>query len=92
MVEPEVALVFSPETWVEELHRYLADHGGARVRQIVMEPSLALDEQYDTLVCERIHVRGVLVRLCLLEGTLPFAPCRSSFPDNGVVAHFLILR
>jgi len=50
VVEPEVALVFSPETWVEELHRYLADHGGARVRQIVMEPSLALDEQYDTLV------------------------------------------
>lgn len=48
--EPTVALVFSPERWVEELHRYLADHGGARVRQIVVEPSVALDEEYDTLV------------------------------------------
>ena len=28
-VEPAVALVFSPEAWVEDLHRHLADHGGA---------------------------------------------------------------
>ena len=49
-IEPSIALVFSPEIWVEELHRHLADHGGARVRQIVMEPSVALEEEYDTLV------------------------------------------
>jgi Mrp family chromosome partitioning ATPase len=49
-VEPAVALVFSPETWVESLHRHLAIHGGARVRQIVVEPSVALDEEYDVLV------------------------------------------
>ena len=49
-VEPAVALVFSPEVWVEDLHRHLADHGGARVRQIVMEPAIALEEDYDTLV------------------------------------------
>ena len=49
-VEPSVALVFSPETWVEDLHRHLAHHGGARVRQIVVEPSVALDEEYDVLV------------------------------------------
>jgi MinD-like ATPase involved in chromosome partitioning or flagellar assembly len=48
--EPSVALVFSPETWVEELHRHLAHHGGARVRQIVVEPSVALEEEYDILV------------------------------------------
>ena len=48
--EPSVALVFSPETWVEELHRHLSHHGGARVRQIVVEPSLALEEEYDVLV------------------------------------------
>jgi MinD-like ATPase involved in chromosome partitioning or flagellar assembly len=48
--EPSVALVFSPETWVEDLHRHLAHHGGARVRQIVVEPSIALDEEYDVLV------------------------------------------
>src|SRR5713101_2171800 len=49
-VEPTVAIVFSPESWVEELHRHLTDHGGARVRQIVVEPAVALDEEYDTLV------------------------------------------
>jgi MinD-like ATPase involved in chromosome partitioning or flagellar assembly len=48
--EPEVALVFTPDAWVEELHRHLTDHGGARVRQIVVEPEIALEEQYDVLV------------------------------------------
>ena len=47
---PSVALVFSPESWVEELHRHVTHHGGARVRQIVVEPSVALDEEYDVLV------------------------------------------
>jgi hypothetical protein len=48
--EPEVALVFSPEAWVEGLHRHLTDHGGARVRQVIVDPSLAFDEDYGTLV------------------------------------------
>jgi MinD-like ATPase involved in chromosome partitioning or flagellar assembly len=50
MSEPAVALVFSPEPWVERLHRHLTDHGGARVRQIVLDPTLALEEHYDVLV------------------------------------------
>ena len=50
MSEPAIALVFSPEPWVERLHRHLADHGGARVRQIVLDPGLALEEHYDVLV------------------------------------------
>ncbi len=50
MPEPEVALVFSPEAWVEGLHRHLTDHGGARVRQVIVDPSLAFDEEYGTLV------------------------------------------
>jgi MinD-like ATPase involved in chromosome partitioning or flagellar assembly len=50
MAEPEVALVFSPEAWVEGLHRHLTDHGGARVRQVIVDPSLAFDEEYGTLV------------------------------------------
>ncbi|HEX5586226.1 MAG TPA: hypothetical protein VFZ17_02865 [Acidimicrobiia bacterium] len=50
MIEPTIALVFSPEPWVEHLHRHLADHGGARVRQIVLDPALALEESYDALV------------------------------------------
>jgi MinD-like ATPase involved in chromosome partitioning or flagellar assembly len=50
IVEPTIALVFSPETWVEQLHRHLADHGGARIRQIVVEPSTVGDESFDVLV------------------------------------------
>lgn len=50
MREPEIALVFSPEPWVEELHRYFVDHGGARVRQVLVDPALALEESYDILV------------------------------------------
>jgi MinD-like ATPase involved in chromosome partitioning or flagellar assembly len=50
MSEPEIALVFTPEPWVEELHRYLSDHGGARVRSLVVEESVALEESYDVLV------------------------------------------
>jgi MinD-like ATPase involved in chromosome partitioning or flagellar assembly len=50
MAEPEIALVFSPEAWVEDLHRYLTNHGGARVRQVIMDPSLAFDEIYGTVV------------------------------------------
>jgi MinD superfamily P-loop ATPase len=48
--EPEIALVFTPEPWVEELHRHLSDHGGARVRSLVVEPAAARDEHYDVLV------------------------------------------
>jgi MinD-like ATPase involved in chromosome partitioning or flagellar assembly len=50
VTEPEVALVFTPEAWVEELHRHFCDHGGARVRSLVVEPRAALDEDYDVLV------------------------------------------
>ena len=48
--EPEIALVFTAEPWVEELHRHLSDHGGARVRSLVVEQSVALEETYDVLV------------------------------------------
>jgi MinD-like ATPase involved in chromosome partitioning or flagellar assembly len=48
--EPEIALVLSPDAWVERVHRHCADHGGARVRCIVVEPSVALDEEYHVLV------------------------------------------
>jgi MinD-like ATPase involved in chromosome partitioning or flagellar assembly len=73
MGEPEVALVFTPEEWVEELHRHLTDHGGARVRQIVVEPEVALEESYDVLVVSNrwpaltsafvtaLHARGRVV-------------------------------
>jgi MinD-like ATPase involved in chromosome partitioning or flagellar assembly len=50
VTEPEVALVFTAEPWVEELHRHLTDHGGARIRSLVIEQSVALEESYDVLV------------------------------------------
>jgi MinD-like ATPase involved in chromosome partitioning or flagellar assembly len=68
--EPTIALVFSAEPWVEELHRHCTDHGGARVRQVLIEPALALEEQYDVLVVSQrwpslthgfvddVHARG----------------------------------
>jgi MinD-like ATPase involved in chromosome partitioning or flagellar assembly len=70
MSEPEIALVFTAEAWVEELHRHLSDHGGARVRSLVVEQSVALEESYDVLVVSHrwpaltrafvadIHARG----------------------------------
>jgi len=48
--EPEVALVLSADEWVDDLHRYCADHGGARVRCLVLDPAVALDEEFDVLV------------------------------------------
>ncbi len=50
MTEPSIALVFTADEWVVALHRHIADHGGARVRQIVLEPALALEDEHDVLV------------------------------------------
>jgi MinD superfamily P-loop ATPase len=50
VAEPDLALVFTPDTWVEELHRHLADHGGARVLHLVVDPAMALHERFDVLV------------------------------------------
>ncbi len=50
MADVDLALVFTPDAWVEELHRYLADHGGARVRHLVVDPSMARTESFAALV------------------------------------------
>ncbi len=50
MREPEVALAFTADVWVEGLHRHLTDHGGARVRTLLVEAEGALEESYDVLV------------------------------------------
>lgn len=49
---PDVAIVVSPRDWAEALHRFLADHGGARVRARVLDGREALDERYHVLVAE----------------------------------------
>ena len=52
MAEAEVAIVVSPRNWAERLHRFLADHGGARVRARVIDAREALDDVYAVLVVE----------------------------------------
>lgn len=49
---PEIAIVVSPRDWAESLHRFVADHGGARVRARVLDSREALDERYQVLVAE----------------------------------------
>lgn len=49
---PEVAIAVSPRDWAERLHRFVADHGGARVRARVLDSREALDEAYDVLVVD----------------------------------------
>lgn len=49
---PEVAIAVSPRDWAERLHRFIADHGGARVRARVLDGRQALDETYDVLVVD----------------------------------------
>ena len=71
--EPAIALVFSPDAWVEQFHRFVADHGGARIRLLVVDPAVLDDEEFDVLVSsdrwpsltpslvERMRARRVLL-------------------------------
>jgi hypothetical protein len=52
MPAPEVAIVVSPREWAERLHRFVADHGGARVRARILDGREAIDEGYQVLVAE----------------------------------------
>jgi MinD-like ATPase involved in chromosome partitioning or flagellar assembly len=65
VIEPEVAIAFTADPWVEVLHRHLTDHGGARVRSLVVEPEGALDESYDVLLAG--HRWSVLTRALVAE-------------------------
>lgn len=49
---PEIAIVVSPRDWAENLHRFVADHGGAHVRARILDTREALDERYQVLVAE----------------------------------------
>lgn len=40
-LEPVVALVLTAEPWVQRFHRHCADHGGAEVRHVVVDPEAA---------------------------------------------------
>lgn len=50
----EIALAVSTRQWSEHLHRFLVDHGGARVRLFVMQPDDAFSEKFDVLFIDDI--------------------------------------
>ncbi|MGI9609882.1 MAG: MinD/ParA family ATP-binding protein [Acidimicrobiia bacterium] len=54
MTEASIAIAASGREWALGLHRFVADHGGARVRLRVMHPEQALDESYDVLVIDDV--------------------------------------
>lgn len=54
MMETEVALAMSVRSWTDELHRFLADHGGARVRLTAMGPEDLVGESFDVLLIDDI--------------------------------------
>lgn len=73
MSGPVLALAATPRDWAQKLHRYVADHGGARIRGTVLTASEALAEHYEVLVADdrtsflnqrlvrRLHDTGRLV-------------------------------
>lgn len=52
MGTPDIAIVVSPRGWAERLHRFVADHGGARVRARILDAREAVDHPYAVLVVE----------------------------------------
>ena len=50
----EVALAISAREWPDRIHRFLADHGGARVRAQVLTPDDAVAEDYQVLIIDDI--------------------------------------
>ena len=54
MKEVEVALAVSAREWPDRIHRFLSDHGGARVRAQVLTPEDALAEEYQVLIIDDI--------------------------------------
>jgi MinD-like ATPase involved in chromosome partitioning or flagellar assembly len=51
-METELAIALSARDWPDRLRRFLADHGGARVRVASMGPEDLLAESYDVLVID----------------------------------------
>lgn len=52
MGEPALALALSARDWTDRLHRFLADHGGARVRVTAIGPEDLDTEMFDVLLID----------------------------------------
>lgn len=51
----EVALVFSPNEWVESLHRYCTNTGELRISSLVYDPSVLSNEDFDACIISDNH-------------------------------------
>ncbi|HEY7563914.1 MAG TPA: hypothetical protein VIA81_03235 [Acidimicrobiia bacterium] len=54
MNEVEIALAVSAREWPDRLHRFLSDHGGARVRAQVLTAEDSLAEEFQVLVIDDV--------------------------------------
>lgn len=54
MADLELALAASARDWSDALHRFLTDHGGARVRAVVMGAEEVAAESFDVLVIDDV--------------------------------------
>ncbi|MDX1469129.1 MAG: hypothetical protein R3258_07285 [Acidimicrobiia bacterium] len=54
MTTPDIALAASAREWPDRLHRFLLDHGGARVVGRVMGPEQASDATFDVLLIDDV--------------------------------------
>jgi MinD-like ATPase involved in chromosome partitioning or flagellar assembly len=52
--EIELAIALSARSWSDRLHRFLADHGGARVRLTAVGPEDLVAEPFDVLLIDDI--------------------------------------
>lgn len=51
----DIALVFSPHEWVEELHRYCTNTGTLRIKSLVYDSSVLQTETYDACIISDTH-------------------------------------
>jgi hypothetical protein len=54
LTEIEVALAISARDWPDRVHRFLADHGGARVRAQILSADEATSEAFQVLIIDDI--------------------------------------
>jgi len=54
VIEPTLAVVYSPREWANRVVRHVTDHGGGRVRLRVVDRRVCLEEEFDVLIAEDV--------------------------------------
>ena len=85
MIEPELALALSAREWSDHLRRFLADHGGARVRVAALEPHDLAGESFDVLLIDDIcsFLTPRLVERVAQEGRAVIGVCDATELADG---------